>query len=137
VLRFALGAALLALVYPYFNAGNTRYIAIALGWAIGLAAFYAFLQFVLRRVASRISRWVGAILAFAPLIVVFGTMGAPGQVGAQTFLGLSLLAAAWRADAGCEVMSLPGLLMGQRTHLMCLLFSPIDSIETRFASHNG
>ncbi len=132
-----LGAALLALTLPYYGAVNVRSIATALGWVIGLAAIYTLIQLVVVKLAPRVNRWVGAVLALAPLIAVFVTAGAPGQVGAQTFLGLSLLLAAWRADAGCEVMSLPGLLTGQRTHLMCLLFSPIDRLEARFTSHQG
>ena len=34
-----------------------------------------------------------------------------------------------RADAGCEVMALPGLIFGNRTHLPCVLLCGIDYAE--------
>lgn len=40
-------------------------------------------------------------------------------------------------DAGCEVMSLPSILTGQRTHLACIAFSPIDCLEARVMNRFG
>ena len=59
-------------------------------------------------------------------------LGGPfGEVGGLTFLAASLLLAGARADAGCEVMSIPGLLFGRRTHLVCIALSPVDWVERR------
>lgn len=50
-----------------------------------------------------------------------GTIG----TAAITFLAVSFLVDFARGNAGCEVMGLPGLLFGDRTHLPCLLLRPI------------
>jgi len=39
-----------------------------------------------------------------------------------------------RSDGGCEVMSIPAILSGKRTHLVCIAFSPIDWAEERRAT---
>ena len=52
---------------------------------------------------------------------------------ALAYIGLSLLIDVIRADAGCEVMALPGLLSKKRTHLACLAFTPIDWLEQKFS----
>ena len=80
---------------------------------------------------TKLNRWLGAFLAILPVFVVFLLGGGLGQVGALSFLAVSLLLAAARADAGCEVMSIPSLVFGRRTHLMCLLFSPLDWVEEK------
>ena len=132
-LRFCLGAVLLLLVVPFFTAAGPRWLGVTLGWAAAFVLFYSALHLAIDRLVPNLNRWVGATLAFAPLVVVFVNAGAPGQVGVQTFLGASLVLAALRADSGCEVMSIPGLIFGRRTHLMCLLFSPLDWVEARLS----
>ena len=42
-----------------------------------------------------------------------------------------LVLAGLRSDAGCEVMAIPGLVLGRRTHLACIVFSPIDWLEEK------
>ena len=54
--------------------------------------------------------------------------------GPLAFLAVSLVLAAILADAGCEVMSIPALVFGKRTHLVCLLFSPLDWVEEKIAA---
>ena len=61
--------------------------------------------------------------------VVFGQ--GEGGTAAITYVGVSLLIDALRADSGCEVMALPGLIFGNRTHLACIVFSPVDALESR------
>lgn len=57
-------------------------------------------------------------------------MGGPAsRLGSVLFVGISLLFTAWRSDGGCEVMTLPGMLLGKRTHLVCIAFSPVDWLE--------
>ncbi|MGQ0736976.1 MAG: hypothetical protein ACT4QD_25410 [Acidobacteriota bacterium] len=83
--------------------------------------------------------WLGAILALVPLVVVYilGFGGGPvfgkgeGQLGALTFLAVSLVLAGWHRDAGCEVMTIPNAVFGRQTHLACLFFLPIDWLERR------
>lgn len=54
-----------------------------------------------------------------------------GDVAVMIFIGVSLVLASLRADAGCEVMSIPGLLLRRKTHLACILFTPIDWVEQK------
>lgn len=95
----------------------------------GAVVVYALIHFAIVRFPGRVNRWAGAVLALAPVVATFAAGGAPGQLGSMLFVGASLLLAAARADRGCEVMALPGLLSGRRTHLVCLAFSPIDWLE--------
>ena len=53
------------------------------------------------------------------------------------FIGVSLVVTAIRADGGCEVMTLPGVFLGKRTHLVCIAFSPLDWIEDKFTGRNS
>ena len=54
-----------------------------------------------------------------------------GATGALTYLALSLLIDFVRADAGCEVMAFPGLFFKNRTHLACIMLTPIDILEEK------
>lgn len=47
------------------------------------------------------------------------------------WLGAAL---AVRADPGCEVMALPGLMFGNRTHLACIALSPVDALEEKLSA---
>ena len=95
--------------------------------------FYLGLHFTVARFFSDVNPWAGAALAVAPLAAVFLLGNAPGRLGTLLFVGVSLLFTAARGDGGCEVMTLPGMLMGKRTHLVCIAFSPIDWVENRIA----
>ena len=55
----------------------------------------------------------------------------------MTYVGISLLIDFIRADSGCEVMALPGLVFGNRTHLACIALSPIDMLEEKLAERTG
>ena len=47
------------------------------------------------------------------------------------YIGGSLLIDSINGDAGCEVMAVPGMLLKRRTHLACLVFSPLDWLEDK------
>ncbi len=49
------------------------------------------------------------------------------------FYGTSMLVAAWRGYAGCEVLAIPNWLLGRDDQVGCLLFSPLDELESRMA----
>ena len=129
VLRFVVGAALVAQVVALLSGAATRLSVQALGVVVVLATVYVAIHVGVNTYRPTLNRWLGAVLALLPLGVVFSLMGAPGQIGVLAFVGLSLLLAGLRGDAGCEVMALPGILFGRQTHLMCLLFCPIDWLE--------
>ena len=92
---------------------------------------YAALHLLIVRLVPNINRWVGAFVAVAPVVLIFMTSNAPGRLGTLLFVGVSLVFTALRNDAGCEVMTLPGMVFGRRTHLVCIAFCPIDWVESR------
>ena len=99
--------------------------------------FYAAVHAVILRTGASINRWVGAVLAVTPVALVFLLSGTAGQLGTLLFVGVSLLFTALRNDAGCEVMTLPGMVFGRRTHLVCVAFSPIDWAEEKVYQRFG
>jgi len=85
------------------------------------------------RFSRAVNPWVGAVLAVAPFATVFFLSNAPGRLGTLLFVGVSLIFTAVRGEGGCEVMTLPGMVSGRRTHLVCTAFSPIDWVEDALA----
>lgn len=132
ILRLLLGIFFVTEVWPVYNEVTMEGVFIRLGWALGLFLFYFLLHHIIMAFAPKINRIIGAILAFGPIIAVFFIgYGGPEATGALTFLAISLITAALRADPGCEVMSVPAMFSGKHTHLSCLLFSPIDWCERK------
>lgn len=125
---------MVARLIPLFRTAGWGPIAATTAIAAGLAVFYLILHWAVSRYTPRLNRWVGAVLAVLPLIAVYFWGGPRGDEGALTYLGVSLLLAGARGDGGCEVMSIPGVLSGSRTHLVCLVFSPVDWLEESIAS---
>lgn len=133
ILRFLLGGFFVSEVWPVYQDVTAEGALIRLGWAIGLVLFYTMLHLLIIKFTPNFNRLVGAILAFAPFLAVFILgYGGPAATGALTFLSVTLIVAAIRADPGCEVMSIPALFSKKHTHLTCLLFSPIDWCERQF-----
>lgn len=62
--------------------------------------------------------------SYAPALSV--TSGA-----ALIFFGASMLIAAVRGYRGCEVLALPNWLLGRNDQVGCVLYSPIDRLESR------
>lgn len=108
-------------------------IGMTLGVVLAELAFYALMHLVIERFFRAVNPWIGAMLAVAPVATVFLLSDAPGRLGTLLFVGISLLFTAARADGGCEVMTLPGMVLGRRTHLVCIAFSPIDWMEEKVA----
>lgn len=139
--RFLFGTFLLLWAVPYLLRAPIPLGFPSLGVAIGLAVFYALFHLMVFRFFPGINRWWGAIVAngFLALMLVVGQPGGlvfgrgEGVLGTAVFIGLSLVLAAWRADPGCEMMSIPALLLRQHTHLVCILFSPIDWVEAKLS----
>lgn len=133
ILRFLLGVFFVSEVWPVYQDVTAEGALIRLGWAIGLVLFYTMLHLIINKYAPNFNKVVGAVLAFAPFLAVFIMgYGGPAATGALTFLSVTLIVAAIRADPGCEVMSIPALFSKKHTHLACLLFSPIDWCESNF-----
>ena len=134
ILRALLGVWLVFAVHAFYRGAGWDRILGAVLVVVGLAALYVLIHWLVSSYLRKLNRWLGAFLAILPVLLVFVLGGTLGQVGAASFLAISLLLAAIRADAGCEVMSIPSILLGRHTHLMCLLFSPLDWVEQRIVA---
>ena len=131
ILRFLLGAFLSVLIEPAIAQLSWTTIAIIGGVILGLLAGYTAIHFSVWRFTPNLNRWLGAVLAMTPvaLLCVFGDV--IGQISAAGYIGISLFIDSINGDAGCEVMAVPGILSKKRTHLACLLFSPLDWLESK------
>jgi hypothetical protein len=130
-LRLALGIALVWMTYAVVRIEDASFNLRVLAVVVGLAALYIGMHFVISKYVTGINRWLGALLAVAPVILVFLLGGPVGRVASVAYIGVSLVIQGIRSDGGCEVMSIPAIVFGKRTHLACLLFSPIDWVEER------
>ena len=131
VLRLLMGTALTLVSIRGLILGDTTLSLQVAGIMLGLFAFYVVVQLAISRFVPSINAWLGAVLAVAPVFLVYALAGPPGRLGSLLFIGVSLVVTAIRSDGGCEVMTLPGMLMGKRTHLVCIVFTPLDWIEDK------
>ena len=135
--RLILAIFLVVIDVPVLLEAGRAYNLRMLGLVVALTLIYMLMHYVVSRHLQNLDRWVGAILAITPVFLVwfFGQGGGPlfgsgeGGTAAITYLALSLLIDVVRADSGCEVMAIPGLILGNRTHLACIAFCPIDAME--------
>ena len=104
------------------------------GVVLGLFVFYALVHVLISRFVPTINPWLGAFLAVSPVLLVFLMGGLPVRHGVVLFIGISLLLTGIRGDGGCEVMTLPGMILGRRTHLVCIVLSPLDWVEEKLTS---
>ena len=131
ILRLLLGLVVTIMLLPFYRGAAWPSIGRALLVAVGIGLLYAAIHWTVGRFVPRINPCLGAVVAVGPLMAVILLGGPFGKVGGLTFLTASLLLAGARADAGCEVMSIPGLLFGRRIHLVCIALSPGDWVERR------
>lgn len=133
LLRLLFGALVLFSVVPYYFIVPTDVIVLTILVALGLVVFYVLLDVVINKVFPTMHPVIGAILANTPILLMWLLGRDAIQLGALSFLGISLLLTGLRADKGCEVMSIPGLIFNRHTHLACFFFSPIDWLEKKIA----
>jgi len=130
-LRFLMAGYLIAMVAPHYLGAswqsNLKIVA-AIG---GLIILYTALHLIISKYVPRLNRWLGALLAITPAALLFLLGGGIGQMGAMSYIGGSLFIDSFNGDSGCEVMALPGIFSGERTHLACILCSPLDWIEEK------
>lgn len=131
------GIWLAAILISYYRTASSGTLVGAAATAVALVPLYIGVQRVVVRYLSGINRWLGALLALLPAVLVFLFAGLAVRAGVLTFLAVSLLVAAVRGDPGCEVMSIPALLRGKDTRLACIVFSPIDWLEAKMRSRWG
>ncbi len=129
VLRFLMGVVMLGLIMPQIPWASWTTDGKIAGAFVALTAGYTAIHFAVRRFAPNINRWLGAVVAAAPVMLLFVFGGGIGQIASVGYVGTSLLIDSINGDAGCEVMAIPGILLKKRTHLACLFFTPLDLLE--------
>ena len=135
--RALVGAALLgSVVWGHIDSGVDL-----LAWVIGLGALPAATIVLTRwRAARRPDRlvWLTGPLGYAVTCAVFGAMFATAWYApslsvlsdaALIFFGTTMLVAAVRGDAGCEVLAISNWVLRRDDQVGCLLFGCVDSVE--------
>jgi hypothetical protein len=91
--------------------------------AAGLAA---------RRFAGRDIHFTGpaGVAVNCAVILALATNRYTGG-GAEIFYGITLLAAVWRGQPGCEATVLSNLILRRDDQIGCPIFTPIDALEAR------
>jgi len=81
----------------------------------------------------------GTMLNCAVIVALLANPYTAG--GAELFYGVTLIAAAWRAQPGCEATVISNWILRRDDQIGCPTFSPIDHAEARRASrtkrHHG
>lgn len=92
--------------------------------------------------ALRRRHWIcsapGCLLILVLSLANSGLVALTGSNRSATlwvFLGVSMLLAAVRGDAGCEVLAIPNLVTRRQDQIGCLIYSPIDALEDRQRAH--
>ena len=141
--RILVGTLLLGSVVQGHLAGPFR----PASWALGLLGFPALLlcwQWLrARRTPTRLQA-TGPLANVVNLAVFLALYLTPAYAPALSitsdaallFYGASMLLAALRGYAGCEVLAVSNWLLGRDDQIGCLLFRPIDHAERRRA-HAG
>ena len=142
LLRILLGLVLMLYVVPvYFKVPSGSAVG-SLLLVLGLIGGYALIHMFVSRQILPFGPFLGTVVA-SGLLVVLHVAGASllpivghgkGQLAAATFLGISLVVAGLRAAPGCELMAIPGVLLGKHTELVCVIFSPLDRLERKLRS---
>jgi peptidoglycan/LPS O-acetylase OafA/YrhL len=138
-LRIVFGLALIIYVAPVYFRIPVSVTINSLLLMLGLGIIYCLINIAVVRQIVPFSPALGAIVASGLLIALYvvGGSGLPivgrgkGQLAAITFLGVSLVIAGLRALPGCEVMAIPSLLFRKHAELPCLIFSPLDRLESK------
>ncbi len=137
MVRLVVAICLVVIDAPVLLEAGSGYNLRTLGLVMGLTVFYMLLHWTVSHYLRNLDRCLGAILAVTPVFLVWfygqgdGLLFGQGEGGtaAITYVAISLLIDVVRSDSGCEVMAIPSLILGKRTHLACIVFCPIDAME--------
>lgn len=139
VSRIVVGVLVLGSITGFYFNGSGQFALRSAAVGAGLIVIYVLLHRLVATRPGSVGGWLGSVVALIPLVLVYvlGINGGPifgageGQLGALSFLGVSLVLAGLRGDSGCEVMAVPSALSGKPCYLFCPVFSPIDRFEQR------
>jgi hypothetical protein len=107
-----------------------------------LPALILTLALVARHRGTDAIRFTGAAGTMLNCAVIVALLANPYTAsGAALFYGLTLIAAAWRAQPGCEATVISNWILRRDDQIGCPTFSPIDHAEARRANrtkrHHG
>lgn len=102
-------------------------------WILGLAGLPGLLLgwqgWRARRHPGRLVALTGPFGHVATTLAFFVLYAGLSADAALLFFGSSMLLAAVRGYAGCEVLAIPNWLLGRDDQVGCLLFGPLDHLE--------
>jgi peptidoglycan/LPS O-acetylase OafA/YrhL len=110
-------------------------------WVVGLTALPVLTIVLMRWRATRrperpvwLAGPVGAIATCALFIAMYATTWYAPSIAvlsdaALVFFGTTMLVAAVRGDAGCEVLAISNWVLRRRDQVGCLMFRSIDDLE--------
>jgi hypothetical protein len=95
--------------------------------AAAAVAFPALAALAARRLSSA-AMVLAVVLAGATALTFVTPVDAPAI---WLFLGASMIVAAIRGDAACEVLAVGNAILNRRGGVACILFAPVDAVEAR------
>ena len=131
-MRLCAGGALAGgvIYHAALTPSTTAFTELALYFAATLGAYTAASLLLGRPFLARLNAWLRTAILLAPLAVIFAI-----QLGPEVFhqalllyIGVSLIFSFFMRYGGCEVMSIPGLLLRTRQAVYCPL-NVIDAVE--------
>lgn len=114
-------------------------------WLLGLVGFPALLvswqAWRAHRNPRRLVAFTGPLghlLTLAVFLALYTTPWSAPSIGflsdaALLFFGSSMMLAAYRGDAGCEMLTISNWLLRRNDHVGCVLFDSLDQVERRRA----
>ena len=105
ILRFLMGAFMLTRIAPEIASASWSTNAVIASVILALLAGYTAVHFAVGHFAPKLNRWLGAVIAVAPAVLLFTLGGSVGQIASVAYIGGSLLIDSISGDAGCEVMA--------------------------------
>jgi hypothetical protein len=123
---------------PEIVFGETGVLMVSL---VGVIIFYVLYTIIMGRlVLTEVNPWIGALIMDWPLIVVWGVILGhlplipPSLILALLiYFGVSLVLSGFLRYGGCEVVTIPSLVMRKRYDVACFPFSLVDLLEDRIA----
>ena len=108
----------------------TALTALAPYFVAALGAYTAAIYFLGQRLLATSSGWVGTVILLGPLAVIFGFQLGPDvfRQALLLYIGVSWIFSFFMRYGGCEVISIPGLLLGTRYTAYCPA-NVIDVVE--------
>jgi len=136
-LRLMLGLLLGWITFTVLRMEQRPFHLRALAVLSSVTLFYLVALLALNRYGAGLNRWKGSLLALAPFLLLFAFGGSEVRVACVAYGGVSMLLQTLRADAGCEVLSIPTALLRRRTRFAGILFAPIDLVEKHLTGPGG